>query len=116
MYGSLFNIFLSCLYHAMDALPGLKPADIEPYLHILEVVRDSKLLERFDVDITARITDVEEQIRSVSGRWYEEKNREIHSGAGSGVKPALPLFITDKVEKLANCSTSGSRSLYLGKH
>jgi hypothetical protein len=86
----------------MDALPGLKPADIEPYLHILQVVRDSKLLERFDVDITARIADVHEQVRSVSGRWYEEKNRDIHSGAGAGVNLALPLLLmTDEVEKSA---------------
>ena len=102
IYGSLFNIFLSCLYHAMDAIPSLKPADIEPYLQILEVVRDSKLLERFDVDMTARMTDVQEQIRSVSGRWYEEKNRDIHSGAGAGVNLALPLLLmTDEIEKSA---------------
>lgn len=86
----------------MDALPNLKPSDIEPYLHILDVVRDSGLLARFDVDITARITDVQEQIRSVSGRWYDEKNRDIHSGAGAGVNIALPLLLmTDEVEKAA---------------
>ena len=74
----------------------------EPYLQILEVVRDSKLLERFDVDMTARMTDVQEQIRSVSGRWYEEKNRDIHSGAGAGVNLALPLLLmTDEIEKSA---------------
>lgn len=86
----------------MDALPNLKPADIEPYLHILETVRDSGLLERFDVDITARVADVQEQIRSVAGRWYDEKSRDLHSGAGAGVNLALPLLLmTDEVEKAA---------------
>lgn len=100
IYGSLFNIFLSSLYHSMDALPNLKPSDVGPYLSILEIVRDSGLLERFDVDVTARISDVQEQIRSVAGRWYDEKNRDLHSGAGAGVNLALPLLLmTDEVEK-----------------
>lgn len=100
IYGSLFNIFLSCLYHAMDNLPNLKPADVEPYLQILEVVRDSRLLERFDVDVTARMADVQEQIRSVSGRWYDEKKRELY--ATPGVNKALPLLLlTDEMEKSA---------------
>lgn len=86
----------------MDAIPSLKPVDIEPYLHILEIVRDSKLLERFDVDISARMADVQEQIRSVSGRWYEDRSRDIHSGAGAGVNLALPLLLmTDEIEKSA---------------
>ncbi|KIP06404.1 hypothetical protein PHLGIDRAFT_30503 [Phlebiopsis gigantea 11061_1 CR5-6] len=102
IYGALFNVFLSCLYHAMDAIPNLKPVEIEPYLHILETVRDSGLLERFDVDITARVADVQEQIRSVAGRWYDEKSRDLHSGAGAGVNLALPLLLmTDEVEKAA---------------
>lgn len=84
----------------MDAVPNLKPSDIEPYLQILEVVRDSRLLERFDVDVAARITDVQDQIRSVSGRWYDEKNRDLH--ATPGVNKALPLLLmTDEVEKFA---------------
>ncbi|KAI0790251.1 hypothetical protein BC629DRAFT_1622278 [Irpex lacteus] len=100
IYGSLFNIFLSCLYHAMDNLPNLKPADVEPYLQILEIVRDSRLLERFDVDVTARMADVQEQIRSVSGRWYDEKKRELY--AAPGVNKALPLLLlTDEMEKSA---------------
>ena len=86
----------------MDALPALKPGDIAPYLHILDVVRDSRLLERFDVDITARIADVLAQVRSVAGRWYDEKARELHSGAGAGVNLALPLLLmTDEIEKSA---------------
>jgi hypothetical protein len=100
IYGSLFNIFLSCLYHAMDGLPNLKPSDVEPYLQILEVVRDSGLLERFDVDVTARLSDVQEQIRGVSARWYDEKKRELSSTPGANA--ALPLLLlTDEMEKSA---------------
>ncbi|KAI0078393.1 hypothetical protein K474DRAFT_1744807 [Panus rudis PR-1116 ss-1] len=100
VYGGLFSIFLSCLYHAMDALPNLKPTEIAPYLQILETVRDSGLLSRFDVDVTARIQDVQDQIRSVAARAYDEKNRELHSAPG--VNRALPLlFMTDELEKWA---------------
>lgn len=84
----------------MDAIPHLKPSEIAPYLHVLEVVRDSGLLERFDVDVTARLQDVQDQIRSVSARFYDEKNRELHSAPG--VNRALPyLLMTDEIEKAA---------------
>lgn len=100
VYGGLFSIFLSCLYHAMDSIPNLKPSEIAPYLHVLEVVRESGLLDRFDVDVVARIQDVQDQVRSVAGRFYEEKNRELHSAPG--VNRALPyLLMTDEIEKSA---------------
>lgn len=84
----------------MDQLPNLKPSEIEPYLEVLEIVSGSGLLERFDVDITARITDVQDQVRSVSARWYQEKSRELQSAPG--VNRALPLLLmTDEVEKAA---------------
>lgn len=86
----------------MDAIPSLKPSEIGPYLQILEAIRESGLLERFENDMTARIADVQEQIRSVSGRWYDEKNRDLHSGAGAGANLALPLLLmTDEIEKSA---------------
>ena len=81
-YASLFNIFLSTVYHALDALPELKPGDIAPYIQILETVRESGLLERFEVDVGARMRDVEEQVRSVAGRWYEERRRELSGERG----------------------------------
>ncbi len=88
------------MYHAMDALPELKPSEIAPFLQILEVVRDSGLLEKFEVDVSARINDLQEQVRSVSGRWYDEKKRDFNSTPGVNI--ALPhLLITDEVEKAA---------------
>ena len=84
----------------MDSIPHLKPSEVSPYLHVLEVVRESGLLERFDVDVVARIQDVQDQVRSVAGRYYEEKNRELHSAPG--VNRALPyLLMTDEIEKAA---------------
>ena len=84
----------------MDALPDLKPGDIAPYLQILETVRDSGLLEQFDVDISARMHDIEEQIRSVSGRWYDERKRDLNSAPGVNI--ALPhLLMTDEMERAA---------------
>ncbi|KAG6868358.1 hypothetical protein C0993_004479 [Termitomyces sp. T159_Od127] len=98
VYGSLFNIFLSSLYHAMDALPNLKPSEIEPYLAILEQVRDSGLLERYHVDISARLSDVQTRIREVSGHFYDFKMQELQKAPG--VNRALPLLLmTDELEK-----------------
>ena len=84
-YAALFNIFLSLVYHAMDAVPNLKPPDIAAYLQILETVRDSGLLERFDVDISQRIRDIQEQVKSVSSRWYEERKRDLNSTPGVNI-------------------------------
>ncbi|KAF9021669.1 hypothetical protein BDZ89DRAFT_1071208 [Hymenopellis radicata] len=100
IYGSLFNIFLSSLYHAMESLPNLKPAEIEPYLNVLEHVRDSGLLERFDVDIGARLVDVQERIKQVSEQFFIAKMEEL--SAAPGVNRALPLLLmTDEIEKSA---------------
>lgn len=100
IYSGLFSIFLSNLYHEMDHIPNLKPSSIAPYLHILDVVQQSNLLGNFDADILARIHDIEEQVKSVAARYYEEKNRELHEG--TGVNRALPfLLMTDEMEKNA---------------
>ncbi|KAG5337071.1 hypothetical protein C0989_010912 [Termitomyces sp. Mn162] len=98
IYAALFNIFLSSLYHAMDALPNLKPSEIQPYLAILEQVRDSGLLERYHVDISARLLDVQQRIREVSTHFYELKMQELQKAPG--VNRALPLLLmTDELEK-----------------
>ncbi|KAH9837722.1 uncharacterized protein C8Q71DRAFT_754139 [Rhodofomes roseus] len=100
VYGSLFSIFLSSLYHAMEAIPNLKQSEVAPYIHILEVVRASGLLEKYDVDVAARIADVQEQVRTVAARYYGQKREELH--ATPGVNKALPhLLMTDEIEKAA---------------
>jgi hypothetical protein len=84
----------------MEALPNLKNSEVEPFLFVLETVRDSGLLERFEVDIHARFTDIEEQVRRVSGSYYETKIQQLQSAPG--VNRALPLLLmTDELEKSA---------------
>ncbi|KIY65186.1 hypothetical protein CYLTODRAFT_357221 [Cylindrobasidium torrendii FP15055 ss-10] len=98
IYGSLFNLFLSNLYHAMDGLPNIKAADINPFVSILEHIRDSGLLERFDVDIGARFRDIQDRIRQIAATVYDEQFQELTSQPG--VNRALPLLLmTDAIEK-----------------
>ena len=100
VYGSLYSIFLSSVYHAMESIPNLKASEIAPFVSILEHVQDSGLLERFQVDINARIADIQEQIRTVSARFYTQKSQELHSAPG--VNKALPyLLMTDEIENAA---------------
>jgi hypothetical protein len=83
----------------MDGIPHLKPAEIEPYLFVLEHVRDSGLLG-FTLDINARLADVTAQVRNVALQWYGAKLEELR--AVPGVNRALPLlFMTDELEKAA---------------
>ncbi|KAF9449075.1 hypothetical protein P691DRAFT_774923 [Macrolepiota fuliginosa MF-IS2] len=98
--GSLFNVFLSSLYHAMDTLPNLKPSDINPYVVVLEQIRDSGMLDRADIDIPARMTDIQERARQVTAQRFEERMKELQ--AAPGVNRALPLLLmTDEIEKAA---------------
>ncbi|KAJ3869366.1 hypothetical protein EV359DRAFT_69973 [Lentinula novae-zelandiae] len=98
IYGGLFNIFLSSLYHSMDSIPHLKPSEIEPYLTILEHVRDSGFLDRFNVDVNARVSDVQTRVRQVALESFSTKLRELQSTPG--VNRALPLLLmTDELEK-----------------
>ncbi|KAL1739300.1 hypothetical protein HDZ31DRAFT_24188, partial [Schizophyllum fasciatum] len=100
VYGSLFNIFLSPVYHAMEALPDLKKSDIAPFVAVLEQLQESGLLERFEVDVNARMEDIRERVRQVSQQYYEYKMQEFQ--AEPGVNRALPLLLmTDDIEKHA---------------
>ncbi|TBU31295.1 hypothetical protein BD311DRAFT_753003 [Dichomitus squalens] len=100
IYGNLFSTFLSHLYHALDDLPQIKASDLAPYLSVLETVRESGLLERYDVDVAQRIQDIQGQVRDVSARYYGLKLQELQSAPG--VNRALPLLLmTDDIEKNA---------------
>ncbi|KAI0632969.1 hypothetical protein C8Q77DRAFT_858545 [Trametes polyzona] len=100
IYGGLFSTFLSQLYHSLDGIPHLKPSDVAPYLSVLETVRESGLLERYDVDVSARLNDIQNQVRDVSARYYGQKMQELM--AAPGVNRALPLLLmTDEIEKNA---------------
>ncbi|OJT15692.1 hypothetical protein TRAPUB_5070 [Trametes pubescens] len=100
IYGGLFSTFLSQLYHSLDGIPHLKQSDVAPYLSVLETVRESGLLERYDVDVSARLQDISVQVRDVSARYYGQKMQELQ--AAPGVNRALPmLLMTDEIEKNA---------------
>jgi hypothetical protein len=84
----------------MESLPTLKTSEVKPYLFVLETVRDSGFLNRFDVDVHARFTDIEEQVRRVSTKYYGTKIQQLQSAPG--VNRALPLLLmTDELEKSA---------------
>ncbi len=98
VYGGLVSAFLASVYHAMDALPDLKKDDVLPYIDVLAQVKETGLLERFDVDIIARVQDVKERVRMLSAHWYQLRTQELQ--ATPGVNRALPLLLmTDDLEK-----------------
>jgi hypothetical protein len=98
VYAALFNVFLSSLYHSMDSLPNLKPSDLQTFLPILDHIRESSLLSRFDIDIEARMQDIKERVRQVATDWHEIIMHEKQSAPG--VNRALPLLLmSDEIEK-----------------
>ncbi|KAH7882233.1 hypothetical protein F5I97DRAFT_1913420 [Phlebopus sp. FC_14] len=100
VYGGLYSIFLSSLYHSMDAIPNLKVSEIQPYLSVLDHIRESGLIERFDADVSARLADLEDCVRAAAAQFYQEKMQ--HLQANPGVNRALSLLLmTDELEKAA---------------
>ncbi|KAI5990422.1 hypothetical protein EDD15DRAFT_2280125 [Pisolithus albus] len=100
VYGGLYNIFLSSLYHAMEALPNVKVSEIQPYLSVLDHIRESGLMGQFEADINSRLLDLEDRIRDVSAQYYQDKMQQLQSSPG--VNRALPLLLmTDDMEKAA---------------
>ncbi|THH06586.1 hypothetical protein EW145_g3985 [Phellinidium pouzarii] len=98
--GGLFRIFISSVYHSLDALPGLKPSEIAPYLNIIETLRETGLLSRFEVDIHSQTDELREKVRDVAEHAYLGKSKELFSAPG--VNRALPLLLmTDVIEKNA---------------
>ncbi|KAG1807094.1 uncharacterized protein BJ212DRAFT_1449371 [Suillus subaureus] len=84
----------------VDALPNLKVSVVQPYLTILDHVRESGLIERFEADISARLADLTTRIQDVSVQYYQEKMHTLQ--ATPGVNRALPLLLmTDELEKAA---------------
>lgn len=101
MYGALFNIFLGLLYHALENFGNITQEDIHPYLSILEKIRESGLMGRYDVDVTARVADIAERVHEVAVVQYNSKSKELAS-AHTGVNRAMPLLLlTDWIEKQA---------------
>jgi hypothetical protein len=82
----------------MDNVPNLKPSEVRPFLAVLEDIHTSGLLERFSIDINARLHDVQDKIQQVVAEFYEVKTKELQSAPG--VNRALPLLLmSDELEK-----------------
>jgi hypothetical protein len=100
VYGGLVSTFLASVYHSMEALPDLKKDDVLNLLDVLAQVKETGLLERFDVDIIARLQDIKERVQAVGVHWYQGRTQELQSTPG--VNRALPLLLmTDDLEKRA---------------
>ena len=99
VYGALFNIFLGLLYHTFENLGSIKYQDVEPYATILECVRESGLMSRYNVDVNGRVGELSERVREVASQQYNVKSQEI-ADQHVGVNRALPLLLlTDWIEK-----------------
>lgn len=84
----------------MDNLSGLKYEHIEPFVSVLEQIKESGLLDRYEVDISARLQDFADKIKVVAVHQYTDKMGELSSQGG--VNRALPLLLlTDFLEKQA---------------
>jgi hypothetical protein len=88
------------MYHALESIPNLKPSEVAPFLNILEHVRDSGLLDRFDVDISARLADIQTRVRELAADAAHHKYGEFAQSTGANC--ALPLLLlSDEIEKQA---------------
>lgn len=97
----------------MEAVPQLKASEVKPHLLILESIQDHHLLQRFEVDIQARIEDVKEQVKISADAGYHKKFKELESRPG--VNRALPLLLmTDEVEKWAKSLDKAFKEPILG--
>lgn len=84
----------------MDGIPQLKEVEVEPFVVIIETVRDSGILGQFELDISARLADVEERVKVVAADWHDRTLQDLQSAPG--VNRALPLLLmTDEMEKYA---------------
>lgn len=84
----------------MESIPNLKVSEIQPYLHVLDHVRESGLLTRFEADMSVRLSDLEDHVKGLSEQYYHKKIQQLQ--ATPGVNRALPLLLmTDELEKAA---------------
>ena len=100
VYGGLYNVFLASLYHSLDSLPNTKVSEIQPYLSVLDHIRESGLIGRFEDDVNNRLSELEEHVQDIAAQHYHDKMRQLQSAPG--VNRALPLLLmTDELEKAA---------------
>ena len=97
----------------MEAVPQLKASEIQPYLQILESIQDNHLLQRFKLDIQARIEDVNNRVKISADSGYRRKFEELEGQPG--VNGALPLLLmTDEIERWAKLLNKAFKEPILG--
>jgi hypothetical protein len=100
VYGALFGVFVAALYHAMDALPNLKQGEVAPFVGVLQHVRESGLLARFDADMAARVADIEARAHERALEAVHTKLEALREEGGANC--ALPLLLlSDELETTA---------------
>jgi hypothetical protein len=100
----------------MDSIPNLKLGEIGPFLMVIEHVRDSGLLERFDTDVEARLAEVETRVREragevIAGKYDELCAAQVNATSAPGENGQAPplgpnwalplLFLSDELENTA---------------
>ncbi|KAH9976806.1 hypothetical protein BGW80DRAFT_1290703 [Lactifluus volemus] len=122
IYGGLVSTFLASVYHAMETLPDLKKDDLQAYLAVLTLVKNTGLLERFDVDIIARVPivprvnralplllmtdDIEKHAKALDKRFPEPILQHEPAGGGSLIGVDLVSLLMSK-KKLFEGSMNG---------
>lgn len=82
----------------MDGLPNIKLSAVQPYLSILDQIRESGLIDHFEADISARLSDLTTHIQDVAVQYYQEKIKSLQAAPGGNL--SLPLLLmTDELEK-----------------
>lgn len=67
---------------------------------MLDHIRESGLIGRFEADINNRLSDLEERVQDIAAQYYHDKTQQLQSAPG--VNRALPLLLmTDELEKVA---------------
>ena len=88
------------MYHALDALPNLSRKATAPFLNILDRIQVSGLLERYQVDIDARMRELSDRVRIIAVHHYTDTSQEMFRQQ-TGVNRALPfLLLSDSLESL----------------
>ena len=97
----------------MEAIAQLKASEIHPYLRILESIQDNHLLQQFELDIQARIEDVNNRVKISADSGYRRKFEELEGQPG--VNRALPLLLmTDEIERWAKFVDKAFKEPILG--
>jgi hypothetical protein len=96
---TLWDHFLRVLHAAFDDFTKVKAVDIEPYVMILEDLRETQLVGRRESD-DQKLDEIADHIRQRAFSMYSSKTTELFSMDGDNEVEPL-MMIIDWVEKQA---------------